>query len=177
MAFQQRKWVQTWWEQFQTDHLQQQNQTRNFLDLAASSLSFLLALLCSNFAESNSDHQSDRNTENSDYFRDPASPTNCCICKTEWAVNSRTGARTSGLGQELAQALLPEKTHYTTPKKATEEAAFIRDLNPPCKPSVTKSTFYHNLHEVCNPDFSCTIKQWPITLSYPKASWRINLEI
>lgn len=94
------------------------------------------------------------------------SPTNCCICKTEWAVNSRTGARISGLGQELAQALLPEKTHYTAPKKATEKAAFVSDLNRPCKPSVTKSTFYHHFHEVCSPDFSCTIKQRPITLSY-----------
>lgn len=47
-----------------------------------------------------------------------ASPTNSCISKTEWVVNSRVGAGISGLGQELAQALLPEKTHQTTPKKA-----------------------------------------------------------
>lgn len=32
----------------------------------------LLALLCSNLAQSDSDHQSDRNIENSDYFSDPA---------------------------------------------------------------------------------------------------------
>lgn len=160
MAFQQRKWVQTWWEW--TKQIIYTNKTKlgiSWVWPLALFPSFLhLSPLTLHRATQITQATETLKTLIIPVIQLTASPTNCYICETEWAVNSRTGAWISGLGQKLPQALLPDKTHYT-PRKATEKAAFIRDLNPPCRPSVTKSTFYHNFHEVCNPEFIWTIKQ------------------